>query len=420
MRDKSKKTSKSQLKRIRESLDDEISSDEEIQQEKKSYKDISIEEDDFFETYDERKISMAKKYLRKLDIIDNEGSYDLSSLEDKIQKKELANNLKLSTKIFYKGHKLSVTCISVSDDSKIAYTGGKDCAMIRWDLETGNKTIYSGRRKLFDCGGHFEQIKSICIQRDKNLICTAGVDRVIRLWDSRSPNCIDKLHGHTDTITGLVSEPNSDMNQIISVSYDKTLKLWSLDSRAHMNTYYGHTNHITTCDIAIRDRPLTGSEDYTSRLWKLSADSHLIFHSDNSNNNKINTPIDSVCCIDNSTFLTGTQDGSIQYWSQFKKKPLLTCNKIHNSIISIRNIKFSDLVFTGGYDGAIKAWKIQNNQIINLSANIEIDGFVNSMDVTDKVLVAAIGQEHRLGRWETVKCAKNGILVQSLEFCSVD
>ncbi|EAK89287.1 Rrp9p/U3-55K-family snoRNP-associated protein with several WD40 repeats, partial [Cryptosporidium parvum Iowa II] len=383
------------------------------------------EEDTFFENDDERRVSLAKKYLKKIDALDDDDiKKSLNILEGKISQRDIADSFNItSDSTFYKGHKLSPTCVTLDKDGRTAYTGGKDCAIIKWDLETGKKIIFPGSRKDFECGGHFEQVKTICYHKETNLICSGGEDKVIRIWDHRVQKCIEKFHGHTNTITGIVSEPNSDIDQIISVSFDKSLKVWSLKSRSHMNTYYGHTNKITSCDIILKDRPFTGSEDNTSRLWKLSADSHLIFYPSNNNNNNdlsknIESPIDSVSCLNNVNYITGQQDGTIHIWSQFKKKPLFTSNDLHKGgIYSIKSIPFTDLFFTGSDDQEIKAWKWSNqNNNISLINSIKISGFVNDISVSDKLIVAAIGQEHRLGRWNSIKESKNGLLVVPISY----
>ncbi|CAK8993897.1 Tensin-2 (C1 domain-containing phosphatase and tensin homolog) (C1-TEN) (Tensin-like C1 domain-containing phosphatase) [Durusdinium trenchii] len=59
------------------------------------------------------------------------------------------------------------------------YTGGKDCAVIRWDIETGKKDIFPGGRNRFECGGHFEKVLSVCLLEQRGLLVSAGVDRVV-------------------------------------------------------------------------------------------------------------------------------------------------------------------------------------------------------------------------------------------------
>lgn len=49
-------------------------------------------------------------------------------------------------------------------------------------------------------------------------------------------------------------------------------------------------------------------------------------------------------------------------------------------------------------------------------ASVPLEGFVNGLAVssTGKFFVAAVGQEHRLGRWEHEKKAKNEVCVVPL------
>lgn len=382
------------------------------------------EDDVFFENEDERKVSLARKYLRKIDgLEESEVKASLASLEGKVSEREIADSFRVAgDQVFHRGHKLSPTCVTLDRDGRTAFTGGKDCAIIQWDLETGSKTIFPGGRKDFKCGGHFEQVKTICYHRETGLVCSGGEDKVIRIWDHRVPKCIEKFHGHANTITGLVSEPNSEIEQIISVSFDKSLKVWSLKSRSHMNTYYGHTNKITSCDMILKDRPFTGGEDNTSRLWKLSADSHLIFYPSNNSgkggSKSIESPIDSVSCLNNVNYITGQQDGTLHVWSQFKKKPVFTSNSLHKGgIYSIKSIPFTDLFFTGSEDQEIKVWKWsgQNSNISQINS-IKVSGFVNDISVSDKLIVAAVGQEHRLGRWQSIKNSKNGLLIVPISY----
>ena len=49
-------------------------------------------------------------------------------------------------------------------------------------------------------------------------------------------------------------------------------------------------------------------------------------------------------------------------------------------------------------------------------ASVDLKGFVNGLAVssTGKFFVAAVGQEHRLGRWESLKGARNEVCVVPL------
>lgn len=62
----------------------------------------------------------------------------------------------------------------------------------------------------------------------------------------------------------------------------------------------------------------------------------------------------------------------------------------------------------------IRLWKLgENYRDITLIFEVPVRGFVNSLTFTSDgtKLIAAIGQEHRLGRWWRIKDAKNSIIV---------
>ena len=58
----------------------------------------------------------------------------------------------------------------MSSDESTIWTGGKDCAVIRWDVETGKKDVFPGGRNRFDCGGHFEKVLSVRLVEQRGLV----------------------------------------------------------------------------------------------------------------------------------------------------------------------------------------------------------------------------------------------------------
>lgn len=135
---------------------------------------------------------------------------------------------------------------------------------------------------------------------------------------------------------------------------------------------------------------------------------------------------------------------SISIWSVTKKKPVFTKLKCHGNglkkkqlpadaetddrqemeadiysqngycpwITSLACVPFSDMFASGSSDGFIKLWKISaNKKAFSLLANIPMAGFINGLEFFKALspssssseetlhLAAAVGQEHRLGRW---------------------
>ena len=88
-------------------------------------------------------------------------------------------------------------------------------------------------------------------------------------------------------------------------------------------------------------------------------------------------------------------------------------------------IPHSDLFASGSNDGSIRLWKLSpTKKSFSPLLSIPMIGFINALQFTEindterkktVYLVAGIGQEHRLGRWERIKEAKNCVKIIKLE-----
>lgn len=80
-------------------------------------------------------------------------------------------------------------------------------------------------------------------------------------------------------------------------------------------------------------------------------------------------------------------------------------------------VPFSDVAVSGSCDGALRFWHCNEAaRSLRQVLSAPVKGFVNGLVVapSGRFVVAAVGQEHRLGRWFRVREAKNGCAVISL------
>uniref|UniRef100_S4PWU3 U3 small nucleolar RNA-interacting protein 2 n=1 Tax=Pararge aegeria TaxID=116150 RepID=S4PWU3_9NEOP len=222
--------------------------------------------------------------------------------------------------------------------------------------------------------------------------------------------------GHKDAIIGLVFRKNT--HSLYSASKDRSVKIWSLDEMAYVETLFGHQSPITSIDALTRERAVTsGGRDTTIRIWKIVEESQLIF------NGPVGS-VDEVKLLDEEHFVSGSDNGSICLWSVLKKKPLCTVTEAHGLennvprwIICLGTLLNSDIFASGSYDNEIRLWKVADayKNIVPMFS-LEICGFVNCIQFTSDGLqmFAAIGQEHKGGRWFRRGGAKNGLLIVNL------
>ena len=57
-------------------------------------------------------------------------------------------------------------------------------------------------------------------------VATGGRDKVIKIWDASSGQCLKTLMGHDNWIRGVCWAPNG--HALLSCSDDKTIKVWDL------------------------------------------------------------------------------------------------------------------------------------------------------------------------------------------------
>ncbi|CAK1595856.1 unnamed protein product [Parnassius mnemosyne] len=381
------------------------------------------------ETAEEKKLRLAKKYLEEIEKEEAKRA-ELKELDDAIEKRlqkdylEQKGKLRVDVADSYtvpsesdcrliraKEHRLSLTCVCVSLDGQLAFTGCKSGCVIKWGIKEKRKlgclTFKTHSIYFKGC------VTSIAVSSDLKFLATSDESNSINIWDPHSMKHVHTFKGHKDIVTGLVFRRNT--HDLYSASKDRSIKIWSLDEMAYVETLFGHQSSITAIDALTRERAITaGGRDTTVRIWKIVEESQLIF------NGPIGS-LDEVKLLDEEHFVSGSDNGSLCVWSVLKKKPLCTVTEAHGSennvprwIISLATLLNSDVFASGSYDNNIRLWKVyEAYRKIMPMFSIQAYGFINCMQFTKDgtQLYAAVGQEHKSGRWFKENTAKNGLLI---------
>ncbi|EYC25157.1 hypothetical protein Y032_0012g1735 [Ancylostoma ceylanicum] len=83
--------------------------------------------------------------------------------------------------VIFSGHKKGVNCLEFSEDGLTLASGGKDCAVILWDVvsESG----------LFRLNGHKAPITHLRFARGDQFLITSSKDCLIKFWSLKSQSC---------------------------------------------------------------------------------------------------------------------------------------------------------------------------------------------------------------------------------------
>jgi ribosomal RNA-processing protein 9 len=369
-----------------------------------------------------------------------------------------------------RGHKLSVTGMSLTPDDSTCYTVSKDGSIARWDIETGARTRFPrGPPAVVDptrggggpmappkCGA--ATLLCCAVSQEHNMLCVAGTDKRIHVWDTRTMKKVHEFASHRGAVTGLAIRDGT--GQMFSSSTDKTLKVWSLDDMAYVDTLFGHQSDVLGVAPQRKERVVTVGRDRTCRFWKVAEDSQLIFRPSPGGGQ-----LESVAFTSADTWITGADDGTVALWSTTKKRSVMEWKNVHGFGEEMTGPKFAtedevdaavesrldaqaacgmpetpdppssvglcgrwvnavavskggDLCASGAGDGAIRVWKISDEpgrQLMPLFT-LPARGFVNSLAVASsgRFVLAGMGQEPRQGRWGRDAQARNGLLMHRL------
>ena len=119
------------------------------------------------------------------------------------------------------------------------------------------------------------------------------------------------------------------------------------------------------------------------------------------------------------------QDGSLTFWSAKRKRPLVTQKLAHGLapwggpcwLTALAAPAYSDVVVSGSCDGHLRFWHCdETERKLTPLLSTPLTGFVNGLALapSGKFIAAAVGQEHRLGRWFKISEARNSVVIVPL------
>ena len=320
---------------------------------------------------------------------------------------------------------------------------------------------------------HTAPILCVAVSDTGKYVATGGADKRLIIWSADNLKPLRVFQQHRDSVTSLAYRRGT--NQLYSSSADRTVKIW--DELAYVETLFGHQDEVVdVASLALERCISVGARDRTARLWKVVEETQLVFRGGGSSEKRRprhkegefagpksygEGSIDRVAMIDEDSFITGSDNGSISLWTLHKKKPIFTIPLAHGLdppmkpeeasaevepdarvpdrqprwITALATVPYSDVVLSGSWDGQVRVWRVSEDKkklesmgVVGRAqpddrdeemVGVEVQGgqeektprsIVNDLSVFERgergkdglCVVAALGTEHRLGRWKRV------------------
>jgi ribosomal RNA-processing protein 9 len=360
-----------------------------------------------------------------------------------------------SGSLWLKGLKAPVTCVAATDD--FVFAGCKQGSIMQWCAKTGRRlhTYRGAVRAPVESGGHVGAVLCLAVSTDGKLLLSGGADCIARLWDVAEKQLVDSFSGHREPVTGVAFRRHT--HQFYTTSVDRTVRVYDGDERLYMDTLFGHQAPVQALAAFSKERCVTVSSDRTLRVWKVLQESQLVFRGHKAS-------IDCLAMLDDAWFVTGSQDGAVSFWNAARKRPHASVSRAHPTapdaaesgnggwVSACAALPLTDLVATGSCDGFVRLWRADRQskrfgpasyvyssdradnsdeeangdaaeapssryQTAMAESAVSAPGFVNGLCFAPdgSFVVAALSREHRLGRWSTIKQARDGVLLTRLQ-----
>ncbi|KAI9034418.1 WD40-repeat-containing domain protein [Hyaloraphidium curvatum] len=343
------------------------------------------------------------------------------------------------------GHTDDVWCLAASSDGKFLASGGKD-SKIR--IFAVSPEPAQADRLAHTFSQHRDAIAGLAFRRGQNQLYSASFDRTVKVWNADEGAYIETLFGHQDCIPSVAALQRERC--LTTGSRDRTLRLWKIPEESQLvyrtsggGDYGELLEGANALDLGIGKR--AKREEGKQKRGEFGGS------------------LDCAEMIDEDWFLSGSDGGAISLWNAPKKKPVYTRLLAHRPaddspdapvwITALASLHHTDLFASGSSDGFVRLWKIDRDMRgFRRAGEWKVDGVVNALTFfegpdwdapetgsdnmpevglsrqarardlgillakprdTFVYLLAAIGDEHRLGRWYKTK-GKNRVVALKL------
>lgn len=268
--------------------------------------------------------------------------------------------------------------------------------------------------------GHNRPVLTVAYSPDGALVATGSRDQTIRLWSTRSGECLQTLFGHKAGVSEVIFAPDgkalasaSGVNS--STHFDNTIKVWNVQSgQIKHSLVAANTTSITALAISPDGKTIAGgSRDKSIHLWNLQDGTPIGTWTAH------RAPVTALAFSPDGSLLAsggGYGDNSVKLWNPQDGQLKSELGR-HGAMVG--DLAFSpegNLLASGGHETVTKVWDLASGKVrFNLPQHLK--GFNETvMSVAfspDGEVLATLGDRGEIGAllWDVT----TGQMVSSVE-----
>jgi len=132
------------------------------------------------------------------------------------------------------------TVLAYNSDGSLAACCSKDGVVTIFNTTTGQPVIFEGEKASIEA--HVMTIRATSFSPDGITLLTAGDDRHINLFDTKTGDKLASLSGHASPVLGAAYSPNG--RYFASCSGDQKVKIWSTTDNECITTLAHHGGQV--------------------------------------------------------------------------------------------------------------------------------------------------------------------------------
>lgn len=251
--------------------------------------------------------------------------------------------------------------------------GSSTGALLVWNYLDSKQEKFFGHGKAITCLLDLEDsINGI------SCFASGAEDKMIKIWNTNTQECLHAFEGHTNTITSLLFD--KDHGLLISSSLDKTIKVWMLATYQIMLNLTGHA-HPVTCLLRLQDgRIAAGLSDKTIRIWNIFSQ----YEEPAAEKILIGTGfIKFLYQLSDGRLVSGYEYGGFSIWDMNQDSSLFTSLSSNTQVRSVLQTHDGKLAI-GTDTGLIRIWNLITNQcemILNAYSDASFQMSVNIQSI---------------------------------------
>jgi WD40 repeat protein/serine/threonine protein kinase len=242
----------------------------------------------------------------------------------------------------------SVMDVSFSPSAIYFLTAHADHAVRMWSTKTGNC--------LKVLKGHTNLVAAVKFSANGREAVSGGDDRTVRVWDLQTGKNSMAFKGHLDSVSAVTYSRNG--GEVLSGSWDSTIKLWRLADGACVKTFQGHDDKVSSVSfVGGHDHIVSAGFGGSVKMWDLTTGRvlrDLRGHRDRVTSLSVSP--------DNDLLLTCSMDGTARLWDLRTGQCKFTVDVNEAGVRTGAFSPHQGFFLTGGNDAVLRIWDVERGQ----------------------------------------------------------